>query len=170
MKTRVFLILLALWSVGCPTEEVCRFPEPNPDAPVRTLEASSPPTNISDPLSTGFEAWQDDDLVPIILGFQGGYMVTPVLRFPAEEDSEDTRCVSVVVRNFGEGLDGSGLNILETATRDGDYFYIDPLDNFLSRNPGVLHERRMRMQVTVRDEDFQSELEVTIEMVDPDRE
>ena len=104
-----------------------------------------------------FQAWTDGGDAELVAGFQGGYMVQPMIRVAAGDATDPQACYSVRLRNRVRGAD-----LDETSTfgldfdREGDFYYARPFDDLLGFTASDLDDQAYILDVTVTGRDFES--------------
>ena len=93
---------------------------------------------------------------PLIPGFQGGYMLLPVVRVSAGASAEPTACLHIALRNTMDVPVEQVPDQARTLDRVGDHFYSPQLFNLLAFDPGTVVDRDLTMQATVTGPDFRS--------------
>lgn len=97
-----------------------------------------------------FVAYVDGGETPLVFGFQGGYMVTPVIRIPAEADDDPAPCFNIRIENE---LDPAGSSIdlefsMLASAEDGMY-NLEGITNFLGNVRRDLVGRTLTMDIEV---------------------
>ena len=99
-----------------------------------------------------FVEWNDGATATVIMGFQGGAMITPTLRVPALPTEGETICLHVELHNTLS--DGSttppGLVTDITFTRVGDVFEAANLFNQIGESADSLRGKTLTFVVEVR--------------------
>ena len=151
---RLALLLLVSACGGEPVD-VCAEMSPGP---VRAAEIGTYDDNGN------FVAYVDGDEASLILGLQGGYMVTPVIRIPAEADDEPRPCFNVVVENE---LDPPGsapdLEFATISVAEDGMYELNGILNFLGNLRRDLLGRTLTMNIEVLANGFT--VEETIQVV-----
>lgn len=154
MKRFVALVLLL---VGCPTE------------PMDVCENLSPGTARSAEIGSydgdgNFVAYMDGGETPLIFGFQGGYMVTPVIRVPALAGDTPTPCFNIRIDNE---LDPAGsapdLDFSMIGEAEDGMYTLEGISNFLGNVRRDLVGRTLTMDVDIVADGFT--VEETIQVV-----
>lgn len=102
---------------------------------------------------TGFSAYEDGQELELILGFQGGYMITPAVRVEAAAGDPDRVCVSI--RLTHALLDGDapglspGLMLQAWLDRTADGFVSGTIDDLLELDPAPLDGHLLSLGVEV---------------------
>ena len=163
------LSLSALSLSGCgDTPGYCDFPEPRADLPVRAVAVGTSGYRdyLDNAPSSGFEAYPDGGETRLIAGAQGGYMLQPAIRVEALPGDPDELCVAYRVSNASPDAEvTSGFEIAVRLARDGDFFYSQPVDDFLSFNFFELEGAELTLEVTVVGETFQGSESVTLTLL-----
>jgi hypothetical protein len=111
-----------------------------------------------------FVAWTDDQMLPIVYGFQGGYMLTPRIRVSAPSLAGDTTCLRIEVQNLDVPVPGGTDGATFERQPDGSYLSY-PLNDLLSNAPlGPVTD--MVMSAVVRGPDFVAEGGVRLRVTD----
>lgn len=101
-----------------------------------------------------FLTYVDGGETPLIFGLQGGYMVTPVVRIPAEASDDATRCFNVRIENE---LDPPGsapdLELSLIASAEDGVYTLEGLANFLGNLRRDLIGRSLTMTIEIRGRD-----------------
>lgn len=108
-----------------------------------------------------FVAYESEAL--LILGHQGGYMITPIFRIPAPEGAPETTCVHIAIRNSVNASSALGYRATLTATLDGDDYLIRRVENLLGYELSTLDEGALTMDITLTANEFS--VDETIELV-----
>jgi len=98
-----------------------------------------------------FAPWGDGVTVPVVMGFQGGAMITPTVRVPALPSEADTVCLRVELRNTlsdaSEVLPGVVADII--FVRAGDSFEAANLFDLLGYDAGTMRGKTLVLAVDV---------------------
>jgi len=132
-----------------------------PDARVVTVGALA--DGPGDPAER-FVPYTDGGIGTVIPGFQGGYMVTPVVRVSSGGALEPTACYQIRVDNQVEGVELSSPSdtfVEQLALYGADYYSL-ALPDFLSFNRDRLHGITLHLDVTVTGNDFRSSASATL--------
>ena len=111
------------------------------------------PLTVGQGSGSSFVALEDGDVATFVLGFQGGYMITPVLRLPLVGE-QPSLCLEVVIAH--QIVDGptddvsAGLFQYARFERGVDGFESAPVSDLLAYDPGLLEGRSLSLDVTVR--------------------
>ena len=131
-----------------------------PDTRTVALGAfTEPPYNVDGgSYENLFVPYADGETQEIIAGFQGGYMVTPVVEVSTGDATAPSACLSVDFKNSLEGggkvAEGFVVNI--QFDRAGDHYYSQPVYDFLGDDRGPFEGRTLVMDVAVSGTDFRS--------------
>ena len=121
----------------------------------------SAPTSLQ---NGDFVAYVDGGETPLVFGFQGGYMVTPVIRIPAEPSDIMRPCFNIRVDNE---LDPAGsapdLEFSMIANPEDGFYELNGITNFLGNVRSDLVGRTLTMDIDVVANGFS--IDETIQLV-----
>jgi hypothetical protein len=157
---RVALLLPLLVACGPPEEEsgFCARSRVDPGpTPVGRVVAG-------DGSAGAFVPWADGATVPLIFGFQGGVMVTPVLEVEAgPPPGPDGVCWLVAIDNrIASGPSVADYEDTYVFFPDGGRYYTDAIPDFLGEDPDPLIGNELVLDITVTGRDFEATGAVTI--------
>lgn len=116
-----------------------------------------------------FAPYTDGSEVRLVHGFQGGEMITPMVRVEAAGSTAADACWVVEVEH--ELTDGTSVEPGPTLNlrfrRTGDFFEAGPLNDFLGFDPSQLAGKMLRYTVTVRGDDFEATTTIVLTIVNP---
>ena len=116
-----------------------------------------------------FAAYTDGAELPMVLGWQGGYMITPRVRIEAREGDPDNACYKVRLANQVEqGWVGPGMVTHLMFARQGDAFYSDPVNDLLTYQVEELSGQELRLDVSAEGIDVDEEMSVTVTLLPPE--
>jgi hypothetical protein len=154
----LLLTSLALGIVACgPTDSLPEEPE-YCSAPTRGLDAGAPGDGMTPRALTlgsgaeeSFAPWSDGSSATVLMGFQGGAMITPTLRVPALATEGETICLRVALTNT---LSGGSTPFPELTTeitfqRVGDVFEAANLYDQLGFDASALRGQTLVLVVEV---------------------
>ena len=110
----------------------------------------------------GFQPVADGASLELVLGSQGGWMITPILAVDRSMMASDGACVHVAVE-VDLGIGGEPIAFEVTLPELGgtdQHFYSDPLAVFLSYNLAELDGRTASITAVVTDDDVASSHQV----------
>lgn len=138
-------VAAGLACVGCGPPPESRFeqcvlePEPDPFDGVGVDGASGvTPVTLGTSDGANFEPYVDGASIPLVLGLQGGYMITPTLRIETLPDDPESFCLAVSVTHAMAGAEISpGFQGTFQFTRRGDAAYTTEVFDLLSYNDAI---------------------------------
>ncbi len=156
----IFLVGLLVSGLACGDDGGQCMPVQASGQPMRDFE-------VGEYDGDTFAPYEDGSTQTFVRGLQGGYMVVPTIRIPAETDAAP--CVTLVIEN---AIDSAGdalpsLTRVMTWSRRGDFFETPPLENFLSFEQSTLIDQELRMRVRVISDAFQGERVVRVMLAPP---
>ena len=97
------------------------------------------PVTIGEHDGSEFKPYVDGQTVDVVLGFQGGYMITPSIRIELLADDPATICLVVAAVHSidGDGAISPGFGGRMQFTRDGDAAYTEPFFDLLSHRDNL---------------------------------
>ena len=121
---------------------------------------------VGDGAGESFRVWADGQEVTMVTGPQGGTMVTPTVRVPAEPDDEVAPCWRVHIVNDMPGVDDVGPGILADVPFDrvGDDLEAATLPDLLGFDPEDYAGRDLVLHVAVVGDDFDGARDLTIRL------
>jgi hypothetical protein len=165
MRTKTLAaVLLALALAGCaadaasPGEEDCGA---SPEA-ATWIEDALALGLASDGAPAGFQPVVDGASLELVLGSQGGWMITPILAVDRSMMASDGACVDVAVE-VDLGIGGEPFAFQVTVPELGgtdQHFYSEPLPVFLSYDLAELDGRTASITAVVTDDDVASSCQV----------
>jgi hypothetical protein len=113
-----------------------------------------------------FHAYEEDEVVDLIKGYQGGYMITPSVRVDAAGDTRGEACFQVRIENALEGGGDvvPGLKSYVLFERSGGAFYIESLYDLLGMDAELLRDKTLLLKATVRGDGFVGESEARLRL------
>lgn len=163
-------VIVGCGGFGCadddaPPTGACQVAMTRAPRSTRELTIGASQTN---PPSEAFAAWEEGSSQQLIFGFQGGYMLVPQLRVPAEADDPPTElCARVDLRNKSEIPVESGFDRLQLFERDGDHWYSPELFNLLGSDLEPLIDRRVRIEVDVSAPELEASAAIEVVLSPP---
>lgn len=156
--------LLAACAAGPEQPETC---EP-PGAPAAVVEDALV-LGLAGAGAGGFEPLADGAPVELVLGSQGGWMITPVLAVDRAKMAGDGACAQVAVEvDLGAAEPVRfELTVPELAGSD-DHFYSDPLPVFLSYDLAELEQRQVLITAAFVDDEVASSCQVAVHLENRD--
>jgi hypothetical protein len=161
-------VLLALLAAACAAD-------PGMDE-AGCAEPAAPGSLIEDALALGlagagrFEPVAEGAAMELVLGSQGGWMITPILAVDRRMMASDGACVHVTVEVDLDGGDAPitfDVTVPELGGTD-DHFYSEPLPVFLSYDVAALEGRRATITAVLEDDDVASSCQVAVELANRD--
>jgi hypothetical protein len=137
----------------------------------RCLEPSSKAESVEGALEIGF--WGEGEFqpvtqgqrVPFVLGFQGGYMVTPLVRIERARFGSDGHCALMDIDANVAGGPHEMLHYNFAKPRlDGEYWLTDTIPLFLSSSPDPLEGKPCILTATWRDDQLEATSSVEVEL------
>jgi len=136
----------------------CVYEDENTDqAPVRQV-------SIGHGEAEQFAAYQDGELIELILGFQGGYMLTPVVRVEAFASDPAQVCWMTHISNDMdiEGELAPGVKTPLQMTKYGDAFYSGAVFNLLGFDHSAMTGNTLTLGCKVSGEAVKGSTEVKL--------
>ena len=137
--------------------ERCVLPEDgDPGGPARALALGQGEPDA-------FVSYQAGQPVQMVLGWQGGYMITPRVRVEAFEGDPEDACWLVRLTNDMadvEVLPGAAVQL--RFQRHGDAFYSDAINNLLAYERDVLDGQSLAMDLTARGIGVDESISITV--------
>jgi hypothetical protein len=173
VKPLLIAVVLTGALVGCGPEALAPSSLATTGEPARCVaEVSGEGTEEPRALAVGtgsapsFHAYEEGEVVDLIKGYQGGYMITPSMRVDAAGDMRDEACFQVRIENaLEEGGDVvPGLKSYVLFERSGEAFYIESLYDLLAMDAEILREKTLLLKATVRGDGFLGESEARIHL------
>ena len=139
-------------------------------------EPAAPASLIEDALALGlsgsgsFEPVADGAAMELVLGAQGGWMITPILAVDRRMMASDGACVHVAVEvdlGAGDAPIDFDMTVPELGGTD-DHFYSEPLPVFLSYDIAALDGRAATITAVVADDDVAATCQVAVELANRD--
>lgn len=139
-------------------------------------EPAAPGSVIEDALALGragggwFEPVADGAAMELVLGTQGGWMITPILAVDRRMMASDGACVHVAVEvdlGGGQAPIEFGMTVPELGGTD-DHFYSEPLPVFLSYDVAALEGRAATITAVLQDDDVAATCQVAVELANRD--
>jgi len=160
--------LLALVAAACAAD--------TGEEEVGCIEPAAPGSLIEDALSLGlvgggsFQPVADGAAMELVLGSQGGWMITPILAVDRRMMASDGACVHVAVEvDLGGGDAPIAFDItLPELGGTEDHFYSEPLPVFLSYDVAALDGRAASITAVHEDDDVASTCQVAVELANRD--
>ncbi len=114
---------------------------------------------------------EDGASVPLVAGFQGGYMLTPAVRVEAHDGDPDTMCASVSITNeLDEGapqeIDPGVLGFIELERR-GEVLESGYLDDLLTYDATEALGLELELSATVTTDAFEGRVRRRVVIVAP---
>jgi hypothetical protein len=112
----------------------------------------------------GFELVADGQMLPIVLGFQGGYMLTPAVRVDAARLGTDGRCVLMDI----EAEVAGGPKVEQhyeflTPHSNGEAWLTDTIPLFLSADLNAVRDKLCTITATWRDDELEARSSVSVQ-------
>lgn len=154
MATSLFLGLVA----GCGPDDAPQPVEPERcSAPLTRGDGGAPGGIASRAITVGagdgatFTPWVDGATTPVVMGFQGGAMITPTIRLPALPSDGASLCLRVELRNtLSDASDVfPGVVADITFVRVGEVFEAANLFDQLGFDAGSLRGKTLMLVVEV---------------------
>jgi hypothetical protein len=134
-----------------------------------------PPIGKARPVENALEIgfWGEDDfepvrpgqMVPFVQGFQGGYMVTPLVRIDRARFDSDGHCALMDIdANVSAGPHEMLHYEFVNPRSDGGYWLTDVIPLFLSGSPEPLEGKPCTLTATWRDDDLEATSSVEVEL------
>jgi hypothetical protein len=126
---------------------------------------------VENALEIGF--WGEDDfepvspgqMVPFVQGFQGGYMVTPLVRIDRTRFDSDGICAVMDIEAYVSAGPYQKLHYEFANPRsDGEYWLTDTIPLFLSGIPEPLEGKPCTLTATWRDDDLEATSSVEVQL------
>ena len=161
--TRLAAILCAVCAAcGTAGEPI----EPGDCDPVGTTRPAEPAAHalaIGTGSGADFRPIGDAGSLELVLGSQGGWMVTPTLEVDLLAMASDRVCVALRVEaDLGAGEAPLLDVLLGELGESGDRWYSDPLQVFLSYDLAALEGRSATLVATFRDDDLVATSQVSV--------
>jgi hypothetical protein len=134
-----------------------------------------PPTGAVEPVENALEIgfWGEDafervrpgEMVPFVQGFQGGYMVTPLVRIDRARFGSDGHCaVMDIDANVSAGPHEMLHYEFANPRSDGEYWLTDVIPLFLSNSPDLLEGKLCTLTAHWRDDDLVATSSVEVQL------
>ncbi len=136
----------------------CVYEDENTDqAPERKVSIGHGPAEQ-------FVAYQDDELIELTLGFQGGYMLMPVVKVEAFASDPTQACWMTHISNTidGEGEYAPGVKTPLRMDRLGDAFYSGAVFDLLGFDQAELSGRTLTLGCEVSSKDAKGSTKVQL--------
>jgi hypothetical protein len=115
-----------------------------------------------------FQPLANGDAMPLILGFQGGYMVTPALRFEAFPEDPATLCCRVELANEHASVEvAPGFHADLRFDRAGDHLQSGFMNDLLAFDPMGLPGTALGISARVRGGNVEASVAVEITLAPP---
>jgi hypothetical protein len=111
----------------------------------------------------GFELVAEGQELPLVRGFQGGYMVTPVVRVDEASFGTNGRCVQMDIAADVESGPAVEQHYRFAALQaDGGFWFSDTIPLFLANDPDDLSGKSCAITVNWRDDGAESTASVSV--------
>jgi hypothetical protein len=105
----------------------------------------------------GFELIAEGQALPLVRGFQGGYMLTPTVRADEATFGTDGRCVQMdIAADVASGPAVEQHYRFAALKSDAGYWFSDTVPLFLATNPDELSGKSCTITATWRDDAVES--------------
>lgn len=156
------LLLVTALGWGCgddaPVNDRCDRPEPPATRGSRVVElgflAPVDPGMPIPPLTERFTPYRQGETYPLTRGFQGGFMLLPLMRIERGDDTATVGCFLIEIDNELEGLLVEDFEGARQADLIGEHFYTDEIFNLIGLDREELAGRTLTMTVEVTGDDF----------------
>jgi hypothetical protein len=157
----IVALLIAASACGPEREpdELPAFSEPERCAGESGADGASAPRSVTLGAAEGddFIPYADGQTATVVLGYQGGYMITPSLEVPAGPADGAEACWRVHLQNALEdgGAAVPGLLSHVVFGRSGELFRAGPFNDLLGNDASKLADHTLVLTVTVTGSDFE---------------
>lgn len=112
----------------------------------------------------GFIPLEDGDEVALVLGTQGGYMITPTIRVAADDGDGDALCLMASLDNAMAAPSdiGPGVQAYLSFEMHGAYCYAANIFDLLAFDAAPLVGRALTLHALVRGDGFEGSDEVSV--------